>query len=287
LFVVDPNTITLPSELGAVMLDWDGPRFDPRGEVLIDTSDNDDRVNRCFEFYEGREDDPTRTREDCETPVTLPTGAGTYNTFEGQIYTGPWDTTDEDGDGLGDGVTFTWATEDDNGEPLQGDQIVLSLRWMAPVDTDDPQFARIVNEDGDPARVCDDPRDTELEFNEGAYTVDGAGDELLPELSGDPFSQMATVTCLLPASAGTFTLTQEHVQSALDHVALQPDGAGGVVFFFSRGNEAEALNVPPVKDQYSQKHLIDPIKLTARAIRIGRFWWDPDSSLGSDAGGEE
>ncbi len=271
---VDPNAIRLPAPLGAVMLDWTGPRYDLNGEVLLD---NGDRINRCFEFYEGREDDPNRTREDCETPEPLPSTASDYNDFEGQVYTGPWDTAD--------GVTFTWDTEDDAGEPLEGDQIVLSVRWMAPVDTEDPQFAHRVHDDGGPAQVCDDERDLEFEFDEARYTTDG--ETLNSELRGDPFSQMATVTCLLPATAGTFTLTQDHLQGALDHVALQPDGAGGVVFFFSRGNEMDANNVPSVKDQFSQQHFIDPIKLTARAIRIGRFWWDPDSSIDSSESGEE
>jgi hypothetical protein len=48
-------------------------------------------------------------------------------------------------------------------------------------------------------------------------------------------------------------------------------GAEGAVFYLARSTEVEAI-VPPAKDQYRQKLDISPIKLTSRAIDIGRFW---------------
>lgn len=266
---VDSNRMDLPNRLGPVMMSWKGPRFDARGNEIASTAGTDEAINRCFEFYEGRGEDPARALADCGSPVQLPSALATYNSFEGQMYTGPWESDD--------GVTFQWDTTDDAGQPLKGDQIVLSVRWMAPVDRDDPNYARrVVAGTSEAASTC--ATDTSFEFDAQTYTVDGTPNgELVPSLQGDPFSQLANVTCLLK-NDGEFTLTKEHVARALEHVALSPDGAGGVVFFFSRGNEADANSVPPVKDQFGQKHMIDPIKMTARSIRIGRFHWNNDSA---------
>jgi len=44
------------------------------------------------------------------------------------------------------------------------------------------------------------------------------------------------------------------------------------VFYFSRGTETE-VTVPAAKDQYDQGHDISPIKVTSRAVRVGRFHW--------------
>ncbi len=272
--VVGTNTIQLPDELGSVALEWTGPRYDTNGD-LMDIGLH----QRCFEFYQGRTVDGEFSLEDCAEAVELPTAGGEYNTFGGQMYTGPWE--------ADEGVTFKWDVTDADGELLQGDEIVLSVRWMAPVDRDDPQYAVKVQEGSDQsAQACEE--DFEFTFDEARYTVDGDGRDLVPSLRGDPFNQTATVTCLLE-NDGEFTLTRDHLQRALEHVELTPDGADGVVFFFSRGNSADASEMPPVKDQFGQKRVIDPVKLISRTIRIGRFQWDPEAlnTDGSADGGAE
>jgi hypothetical protein len=45
------------------------------------------------------------------------------------------------------------------------------------------------------------------------------------------------------------------------------------VFYLARSTEVEA-EVPAAMDQYRQKLKISPIKLTSRAIDIGRFWFE-------------
>ena len=77
------------------------------------------------------------------------------------------------------------------------------------------------------------------------------------------------VTCRL-ANDGTFTLTEEMLEDALAYGQMR--GIGGVVFYLSRETEAEAT-MPAAKDLYDQRHDITPVRLTARSVRIGRFWW--------------
>ncbi|MFN7145822.1 MAG: hypothetical protein ACK4YP_18750, partial [Myxococcota bacterium] len=97
--------------------------------------------------------------------------------------------------------------------------------------------------------------------------VDANG-ELAPVLRGDPFNNVAELTCRL-ADDGEFVLTQAQIDDALTYARSR--GAEGVVFYLARSTEVEA-KIPPAMDQYRQKLDISPIKLTSRAIDIGRFW---------------
>ena len=116
------------------------------------------------------------------------------------------------------------------------------------------------------AQVCEEVEDTSFIFDEDRYTEGG---QLLSTLQGDPSSKMAEVTCRL-ANDGTFTLTEEMLEDALAYGQMR--GIGGVVFYLSRETEAEAT-MPAAKDLYDQRHDITPVRLTARSVRIGRFWW--------------
>lgn len=257
------NSITLPDPLGPVALTWSGPRYNASGEPLAESGEQ----ARCFEFYEGRADGGIDL-EACRTPVALPDGESTFDSFEGQMYTGPWEA-EPNAEGV-KGVSFQW-------EPgLNGDQVVLSLRWMAPIDRDEAQYKYwgVQQPDGTyrVAQVCEEGHENSEPVYDAASYEDRNGN-LLPSLRGDPQSQLATVTCLL-ADDGEFTLTEDHLKNALEHVRLDPNGAGGVVFYLSRGNQVDAENIPPAKDLYGQRHDISPIQVTARSVRIGRFWWN-------------
>jgi hypothetical protein len=87
-------------------------------------------------------------------------------------------------------------------------------------------------------------------------------------LRGDPFNNVAELTCRL-SDDGEFTLTAAQIEEALTYARSRD--AQGVVFYLARSTEVEA-QIPPAMDQYRQKLDISPIKLTSRAIDIGRFW---------------
>jgi hypothetical protein len=96
-----------------------------------------------------------------------------------------------------------------------------------------------------------------------------ANGELAPWMQGDPYNNVAEVNCRL-GDDGEFELTSAMVEEAMTYARRY--GAEGAVFYFARSNDVEA-EVPLVKDQYDQGREISPIKITSRAIDIGRFWY--------------
>ena len=244
--------VQVPDELGGVRLEWDGALRDHTGEILSDEGVQ----SRCFEFYEGRPVEPAEAA-DCDVLPDLPSAQGEYDAFRGQMYTAPWDTED--------GVTFEWTPKE------HGDQVTLTVRFLAKVELDDPNLtvASIADDDGDyrDAQECEEA-DAEFVFDEERFSnSDGS---LSAGLHGDPLSKLVEVNCLL-ADDGEYTLTESAVAEALSFA--EERSAGGVVFFFGRASDVDA-DVPPAKDPYDQRHDISPIKLTAKTLRLGRFWWD-------------
>ena len=241
--------IPMPDALGPVRISWSGPRYNANAEVVSDSGIQD----RCFEFVDTRADGEL-TLDDCRELADPPGDAQTFDSFPGQVFTGPWDTDD--------GVTFEW---DPNG---QGDQIALSVRFMAPVDLDASDYQVLTVGEGATERSPQACEEDEAE-PKPLY----ASEAQLPSgLRGDPQSQMAIVSCLLENN-GSFTLTRDHLADALDFVEAEPDGAGGVVFFFSRGTQTP-VPVPAAKDAFGQRQVIDSILVTTRSVRIGRFHWE-------------
>jgi hypothetical protein len=104
-------------------------------------------------------------------------------------------------------------------------------------------------------------------FDDAYETADG---NFSPALRGDPFNNVAELTCRL-ADDGEYSLTSAQLEEALTYARSR--GAQGVVFYLARSTEVEA-EVPAAMDQYRQKLKISPIKLTSRAIDIGRFWFE-------------
>jgi len=250
---VGNTSVQLPDALGGVLLEWDGPRYDNLGELLSE----DGLQSRCIEYYGERETAPA-SAVDCDTPAELP-GDDTYDSFVGQIYTGPWDAADGR-------VNFHWTPKE------HGDQVALTVRFMAAVDRTNPDYL-VPQVDGRPALACEE-EDAEFVLDESLFP-DG---EPALALQGDPMSRMAEVTCLLKDD-GEYSLKNEQLEDALEYA--QAHGAGGAVFFLSRGTETE-VEVPAAKDQYDQKHDITPIKVTTRAVRVGRFHWSPVSTSGGE-----
>ena len=112
---------------------------------------------------------------------------------------------------------------------------------------------------------------------EGEWVFDDAYENAtggyVPSMQGNPLDNVAEVTCRL-ADDGEYTLTAAQLEEALTYARRV--GAEGAVFYFARSTETEAV-VPAVKNQFDQRLEISPIKLTSRAVDIGRFWFDPDA----------
>ncbi len=250
---VGNTSVQMPDPLGGVLIDWEGPRYDNLGEILVE----DGLQSRCIEYYGERELAPA-VATDCDTPVELPDDSG-YDSFTGQIYTGPWDTADGK-------VNLHWTPQE------HGDQVALTVRFMAAADPHNPDYL-LPQVDDRPALACEE-EDAEFVTDESLFPDGEPG----PALQGDPMSRMVEVTCLL-ADDGEYTLENSQLEDAVAYA--QAHGAGGAVFFLSRGTETE-VEVPDAKDQYDQKHEITPIKVTTRAVRVGRFHWSAAASGGGE-----
>jgi len=259
----------LPNRPGGVQLAWTGPRYDGYGHVLADGEQS-----TCLSY--AAPGSAPESAADCAGADT-PSESG----FTGQMYTGPWDA--EDG-----AVTFRWESPE---EPSAGEFVSLAVRFLGPVDRTDTNFLeRVVTvTPGDDAKAAwreqvradaipdsvdqpDGRRAPTACEDDGDWVFDDsledANGEYVPVLRGDPFNNVAELTCRL-SDDGEFTLTAAQIEEALTYARSRD--AQGVVFYLARSTEVEA-QIPPAMDQYRQKLDISPIKLTSRAIDIGRFW---------------
>lgn len=244
-------SITLPNRQEGLLFSWDGPRYDTEGIVYTESGPQSTCLN-----YNWPEDDAPGAKEDC---LTLPK-PGMNESYQGQIYTGPWDTTG--------GLKMDWY----QGE-VEGDILTLTIRFLGPLDLENDTYIRerMVN--------YDDPENPEegraaLPCEEGEWTVPTTfytrEGELVPTLRGDPFHVVTELTCRLDDSAGTFTLTEDLVGPALQ--AAKERKAEGAIFAITRSRIVEAP-VPPVKDNYDNRNDIEDILVIARSMELGRFWY--------------
>ncbi|MFZ5476924.1 MAG: hypothetical protein ACOZNI_09140 [Myxococcota bacterium] len=272
---------SLPSRPGGILVEWTGPVYDTYGHVLQE-ADEKNPFSTCLAYSAAMDGSEPVAATDCDSADLV-----SDPSLRGQVYTGPWDT-DE-------GVTFRWTPGgvEEEGE-AGGEEIVsLAVRFLGPIDKEDPNFKEHVvlvdpevgaeawnaarrTEGGIPADAeapegrrpptpCEDGG--EWVFDDAYETWDG---ELAPAMRGDPFHNVAELTCRL-ADDGEFTLTEERLADAIAYA--RRNGAQGAIFYFARSTEVEA-KVPPAKDQYNQRLDITPVKVTSRAIDIGRFWFE-------------
>jgi hypothetical protein len=256
---------SLPQDPGGVHLSWNGPRYDSWGRPV----EGDGAQATCLS-YAAPSQDPSDEAACRNLAVD--------GTPTGQMYTGPWDTSDGR-------LHFQWTPGTE-----ESGYVSLAIRFLGPVDREDPAFAeRIVRvtpggdatrawssavRDGDIPSGLDVPegRRAPQACEEGEVAMKDsfldAQNELVPALRGDPFNNVAEVTCRLKDD-GDYTLTAAQLEQALTYA--RRSGAEGAIFFFARSTEAEAV-VPAAKGQFGQRKEISPIKLTSRAIDIGRFW---------------
>ena len=267
-----------------------------------DTGDIPDIENSTCLQYLPHSNMPA-TAADCVELASVPRTPGEFNALgldfsskelNGQMYTGPWDTSDQE-------VLFEWVP----GEEKAGEIVTLTVRFLGPVDREDenmvaatidgtaaaPNAEEAWNEaigegtipEGTPfpdadrlAMACDDDLSGDVGSTakrlqwplESSYqNEDGS---LVPSLHGDPGHNLAEVTCRLDDSAGSFVLSQDILERAMDYAAMH--GAEGAVFFLSRSTETE-VQAPPVRDRYGKRHENSPIKVVSRSMQIGRFWY--------------
>lgn len=296
----------LPAPASNLWVSWDGPYYSKDADYAADGGPHSTCVRYYAggKFYQGQgqsqelvEDfavvDGIETELDCTSWPELPEGENfaTTGDLAGQIYTGPWDTTD--------GVTFHWDSKDGI------DDVVLSVRFLGAVDrtADTFKVARVgldapsevqtawddLVADGDAtgdlppgyraALACDaetgdvdDARELQWVFNPTLENADGTP---IDSLRGDPTYNLVEVSCRLEDD-GEFTLTNSHLANGLRYASQH--GAEGALFYFSRSTEAEAT-VPDVRDQAGFRRDISPIKIRANAVSVGRFWIDSPDDL--------
>lgn len=250
------NTVlTLPNDLGPVMLEWSGPRYDQTGEVLADGG----AQATCFS-YAAPQNAP-ESLENCQ-------GSPGLGDPVGQLYTGPWEA--EDG-----AVTFRWTPNEESPNEI----VSIAVRFLGPVDASDAEFQEYVVKVPPPDDVVAEYGDVEdgrrapapceegeWVFDDGLQTADGT---YIPSLQGNPLHNVAEVTCRMKDD-GEFQLTEAMLEEAL--IYARRAGAQGAVFYLARSTEAEVV-VPPVMNSYEQRLEVSPVKLTSRVIDIGRFWY--------------
>ncbi len=265
----ESRTYTLPTRASGVQVAWTGPKYDAYGTLLATEGEQ----QTCLQYSPPV--GAAASVADCAAEVP-PTQAVT-----GQTYTGPWESEG--------GVTFRW-----DGLEGSGETVSLAVRFLGAVDREDSTFHEHVVVGGEGNRRAwalaqtqnSIPDDADLPEgrraptpceDEGDWVFDDAYElhdgTLVPSMQGNPFDNVAEVTCRL-ADDGEFVLTQEHVLEAVTYARRV--GAEGAVFYFARSTGAQAV-VPDVKNGYDERLAISPVKLTSRAVEIGRFWFDPSA----------
>jgi len=275
--VGDVPTFKLPSAPSDLLISWDGVAYDGRGNEVA----SDGEHQTCVQFLPNDPDGLV----DCGQAQVPP---NSDPSFDGQIYTGPWDTSDGK-------VTFRWTEGSDPNE-----QVILNVRFLEPIDqngenflvgkvpvADDDEVSSFWEDDledglvsGDMPQGYRDPLaceeadgDAEVSYIFNPLSLEGDGDPK-QHMRGDPSSNLAEVSCLV-ADDGEFDLTMAHLEDAIAYVQRN-GGAGGAVFFFSRTTEM-ALPLPAVKDREGNRRDVPDAQVQANSIKVGRLWLEDDS----------
>jgi hypothetical protein len=275
---VEATDIRLPSFPGGVQLEWNGARYDSFGNEVASSGGQ----RTCLGYAGGQIADPQSASECADADLE-------QSQEGGQMYTGPWDT--EDG-----ALLLRWEPNESDSD----EYVHIAVRFLGPIDEDDPNYQEEFVSEEAPDEATDRestikakwkgaqgegtiPSDAEIPEgrraptaceDDGEFAIDDAfldsNGDFLPALQGDPFHNMAEVTCRMKDD-GEFALTQDIVRDAYEYALAH--GSGGVVFYFGRSVEAQVA-VPAAMDNYGNRSEISPIGVASRAIDIGRFWWE-------------
>ncbi len=281
--VPEVPSFRLPSAPDDLLLSWEGVAYDGKGNTLAE-----DGVHQtCVQFLANEPDGLV----DCGQVQVPPDNDPV---FDGQIYTGPWDT--DDGK-----LTFRWTPGVSTEE-----KVILNIRFLDPLD---PQgetnlvgkvpISTSANSDvvdfwaedveaglvtgvlpqgyRDPL-ACEDADlgegdESAIQYIFDPQGLEGDGDPK-QHLRGDPSSNLAEVSCLV-ADDGEFDLTMAHLEEAIAYVERN-GGAGGAVFFFSRTTEMD-LPLPAVKDREGNRRDVPDAQVQANSIKVGRLWLEDDT----------
>ena len=276
----DPS-LTLPNSPVGVMMSWSGPRYDEDGVMVADSG----AQSACLQYAPNPE--TPQSPDDCATIASL---GDDRAVDQGQLYTAPWETEE--------GLTFRWRPAEQD----VGDTVSVTVRFLGPVDREDPGFLEGVvpmsattamsdrwthlvdigrapagTELPQPTRpplACEDEDDVDWRFDDALTDATGA---LVPSMQGDPSTKLAEVTCTVADVATTddgyveFHLTQDMLSDAMAYA--QRYGAEGAIFYVSRSTMAE-ITTPPVRDYAGKRRVTSPVLVVSRAVQIGRFWYD-------------
>lgn len=287
------RSLMLPQQPGGFLLEWTGPRFDPSTRTWVE----DGALHQqCVRYLDsdaslGTDEDGSGSSAGALTPdacASLPEPPTNGNVF-GQIYTPPWKTAD--------GLTLRWEPDDTSGDTLS-----FTIRFLGKVDETDYYFVndrvRVdadnrteddwedlmddLEEDGvsfangrptvpDGLRAsmaCDQEEDVEFVFDPAYKQSDGS---YIPSLQGDPLHNVVEVTCTLDPAAGAFTISNEQLAQALSFADQYQ--ASGAMFYIAR-TQTETMAIPPVRDNFGNKRNSDSVVAVAKAVQVGRFWYD-------------
>ncbi len=281
------TSLTLPQQPQGFVLEWTGPRFDPKTRSWVEDGNTH---TQCLRFQDseaslGIDEDGSAgdgellSPEDCIGVPTPPTSSDLY----GQIYTPPWKTSD--------GLTLRWEPD-----TTSTDTLSISVRFLGAIDETDYYFVedRVFVEpdgsigadwddyvdDGDipegtpvptgmrESLACDPEEDVNWVFDPAFKQGDGS---YIPSLQGDPLHTMVEVTCTIDPAAGEFTLTNDVLGTALSFADQYQ--AAGAVFYVAR-TQTSNITTPPVRDNFGNRRDIPPVTVVGKAVQVGRFWYD-------------
>lgn len=259
----------VPNRQEGIRLSWNGPRYDVNGQVVTS-----DAQSTCMKFYW-----PTDTKSapatayDCMVEPEYSRGMGTeVNTYDGQIYTGPWDAVDGS-------LNIEWTTPPKGSQT--GEVVSFTVKFLGPVDRENNEYlrSRMVNYSdpsnlgaGRAAMTCEPGEWVMDPFYYQDPEAPGAEAPLVASLWGDPLDVVSEVSCRL-ADDGSFVLSDAMVKEAMDYAVKT--GAEGAVFYFTRTTQTEG-QVPDVKDIYDQRREVSPILVNARSVELGRFFFNAE-----------
>ena len=267
---------TLPSKTRGLTVTWNGPQYSGDGVVLAEDGEH----TVCMQFSTSvSEEGGPQGPADCldVIPVENPK-EGQFD--RGQMYTGPWETTN--------GVTVRWLPN----ENTVNETVSISVRFLGSVDEEDSSFVSEVvkvNKDGAvqgvwdaairggsipegaecpatgsrPALPCDE--NIVYEFDQSLKRGDG----YIPSLQGHPSKNLVETTCTVQDVAGEFVITTEMLEQALAYA--KQHSAKGAVFYFNRTTKS-SFSVPPVRDAFGTLKEPGDILVVSNSVQIGRFW---------------
>jgi hypothetical protein len=268
----------LPSRTQGLMVSWNGPRFSGDGVEMA--ADGDHSACMQYSTTESENGEPVDAADCIDVIQVDNPKEGQFD--RGQMYTGPWDTTN--------GVTIKWIPSEEAAE----ETVSISVRFLGTIDETDDSFVEevvMVKKNGDvqgawdaairsgtipesaadecpeegsrPALPCDE--DISYEFDQTLKRGDG----YIPSMQGNPLKNLVETTCTVQDAAGEFVITEDLLEQALTYAKQHK--AKGAIFYFNRTTKT-AFDVPPVRDAFGTLKEPGEFLVVSNSVQLGRFW---------------